>query len=306
MKKTLVMTVALLTAAGPAFAAGTVQSQEQGRAAIADYLAQSRQEREDHQRSRGDGDARRDRSVERQNGGNRGGQQAGGERGGQQAGGGDRGGRDRGGQQGGGGDRGGRDRGGQQGGGWDRGGQQQGGGDRGGRDRGGQQGGGWDRGGQQQGGGDRGSWGRGDRDGGGWERRDRNRPDWRQRRDRDRDQYRGSWNRDYWRNDFNRRNHDNWWRNNTWFRGYSGLRMNFYFAPGYGYYSVPRQYYGRSYRIGDYLPSVFWRYRANSWSWYGLPAPPPGCAWVYVDNNIYLIDLFDGYIIDVAYQVWRW
>ena len=84
------------------------------------------------------------------------------------------------------------------------------------------------------------------------------------------------------------------------------MRVNFYFAPGYGYYNVPRQYYGRSYRIGDYLPNVFWRYRVHDWAWYGLPAPPPGCAWVYVDNNIYLVDLFDGYIIDSANQVWRW
>ena len=60
------------------------------------------------------------------------------------------------------------------------------------------------------------------------------------------------------------------------------------------------------YRVGDYLPNVFWRYRVHDWAWYGLPAPPPGCAWVYVDNNIYLVDLFDGYIIDTAYQVWRW
>jgi Ni/Co efflux regulator RcnB len=82
--------------------------------------------------------------------------------------------------------------------------------------------------------------------------------------------------------------------------------VNFYFAPGYGYYSVPRQYYGRSYQIGDYLPNVFWRYRVHDWAWYGLPAPPPGCAWVYVDNSIFLVDLFDGYIIDTAYQVWRW
>lgn len=82
--------------------------------------------------------------------------------------------------------------------------------------------------------------------------------------------------------------------------------MNFYFAPGYGYYSVPSQYYRREYRVGDYLPNVFWRYVVHDWSWYGLPAPPYGCAWVYVDNNILLIDLYDGYVIDAASRVWIW
>jgi Ni/Co efflux regulator RcnB len=287
MKKTLVMTVALLTATGPAFAAGSVQAQERPNSVIetiAEAAARGQAAQDGSRRDRGDRGGRR-------GGGQQGG---GGDRGGQQGGGGDRGGR--GGQQGGG-DRGGWDRGGQQGGG-DRGGRggQQGGGDRGG----------WDRGGQQGGGG-RGDWNRGGNGQyGGWDRRDRSRPEWRRDRDRDRDHYRGSWNHDHWRNSFNRRHTGSWWRNNNWFRGYSGLRVNFYFAPGYGYYSVPRQYYGRSYQIGDYLPNVFWRYRVHDWAWYGLPAPPSGCAWVYVDNSIFLVDLFDGYIIDTAYQVWRW
>lgn len=84
------------------------------------------------------------------------------------------------------------------------------------------------------------------------------------------------------------------------------MRIGFYFAPGYGYYSVPRSYWGQRWRPGDYLPSVFWRYRLDDWRTYGLGYPPVGTRWVLVDNHIYLIDEFDGYVIDVVYDAWSW
>ena len=46
----------------------------------------------------------------------------------------------------------------------------------------------------------------------------------------------------------------NWWRGNDAFRNYSGVRLNFFFAPGFGYYSVPLQYRRHSWHEGDYLP----------------------------------------------------
>ena len=58
--------------------------------------------------------------------------------------------------------------------------------------------------------------------------------------------------------------------------------------------------------VGDYLPSIFWRYQLNDWRTYGLGYPPEGTRWVLVDNQIYLIDEYDGYIIDVIYDAWRW
>ena len=138
----------------------------------------------------------------------------------------------------------------------------------------------------------------GDRDGrGGWGRGDR---------DRDRDEFRRRWDRDHWRRDWNRRNGNDWWRRHSWFRDYSGFRLNFYFAPGYGYYSVPRQYWNRQWREGEYLPTYFWRYVVTDYAWYGLPYPPYGCQWVYVNNDILLIDTRDGYILEVVYRVWNW
>ena len=84
------------------------------------------------------------------------------------------------------------------------------------------------------------------------------------------------------------------------------MRIGFYFAPGYGYYNVPRNYWGQRWHTGEYLPSIFWRYSLDDWRTYGLGYPPAGTRWVLVDNHIYLIDEIDGYIIDVIYDAWSW
>ncbi len=123
---------------------------------------------------------------------------------------------------------------------------------------------------------------------------------------RDYREFRQRFNSDQWRRDWNRRHSADWWRNDRRFRGYSGLRVGFYFAPGYGYYQVPRSYWGQRYYEGQYLPSIFWRYQLNDWRTFGLGYPPEGTRWVLVDNHIYLIDEYDGYIVDVIYDAWRW
>lgn len=119
-------------------------------------------------------------------------------------------------------------------------------------------------------------------------------------------EFRQRFNSEQWRRNWNRTNRADWWRSDRRFRGYTGLRIGFYFAPGYGYYQVPRNYWGQRYHVGQYLPSIFWRYQLNDWRTYGLGYPPPGTQWVLVDNHIYLIDQYDGYIIDVIFDAWRW
>ena len=133
-----------------------------------------------------------------------------------------------------------------------------------------------------------------------------NRPGWNGNRDRDYREFHNRWNRDQWRRDWDRRHRSDWWRHDQRFRGWSGVRIGFYFAPGYGYYSVPRSYWNRQYYVGQYLPDIFWRYQVNDWRTYGLGYPPPGTRWVYVDNSIYLIDDYDGYIIEVVRDAWNW
>lgn len=115
-----------------------------------------------------------------------------------------------------------------------------------------------------------------------------------------------NWNRDNWRRDWDRGRRPDWWRHDNRFRGWSGIRVGFYFAPGYGYYSVPRSYWNRQWYVGQFLPDIFWRYRVNDYRTYGLGYPPPGTRWVYVDNSIYLIDEYDGYIVEVIRDAWRW
>ncbi|MFN3930912.1 MAG: RcnB family protein [Brevundimonas sp.] len=123
---------------------------------------------------------------------------------------------------------------------------------------------------------------------------------------RDYREFRQRFNADVWRRDWNRRHGHDWWRSDRRFRGYSGVRIGFYFAPGHGYYSVPRSHWGQRYHAGQYLPSIFWRYSLDDWRTYGLGYPPEGARWVLVDNHIYLIDRYDGYIIDAVYDAWRW
>jgi len=117
-----------------------------------------------------------------------------------------------------------------------------------------------------------------------------------------RNQWQGSnqdWNRStVWQRD------RNWWRGNDAFRNYSGVRLNFFFAPGYGYYNVPRQYRQRSWHEGDYLPRYFMRYVVNDYRSYGLPRPPYNCRWIWVNNSILLVDRSDRYILDEVSDIW--
>ncbi len=96
----------------------------------------------------------------------------------------------------------------------------------------------------------------------------------------------------------------NWWRGNEAFANYTGVRVNFFYAPGFGYYSVPREYRGSIWNAGAYLPSFFLRYVVSDYRDYGLPPPPYGCSWIWVNTNVLLVDLSDGYILDEIDNVW--
>ena len=99
--------------------------------------------------------------------------------------------------------------------------------------------------------------------------------------------------------------HDHyWWRGNPAFREYGGPRSGFFFAPGYGYYAVPQIYWGRHWGVGALLPLFFLSYAAADFAAYGLPPPPPGAEWVWVNNSILLVDISDGYVLDEMTNVW--
>jgi Ni/Co efflux regulator RcnB len=96
----------------------------------------------------------------------------------------------------------------------------------------------------------------------------------------------------------------NWWRDERAFRRFNGVRAGFFFIPAYGYEAAPRAYAGRRWSVGDLLPSWFWRYPVKHATRYGLPHAPQGCVWVWVNNDVALIDRRDGYIIELVRNVW--
>ncbi|WP_240454797.1 RcnB family protein, partial [Caulobacter sp. 17J65-9] len=134
---------------------------------------------------------------------------------------------------------------------------------------------------------------RGDRDGR-WDGRDH-------RDDRD-----GRWNDDRGggREWHYSRSNRNWWRGNPRFRDYSGARSGFWFAPGYGYLSYPQGYSRHSWRRGEYLPRYYFRYRVYDPYMYGARPAPPGYVWVHCDNDLVLISLATGLILDVLFDLY--
>jgi Ni/Co efflux regulator RcnB len=100
------------------------------------------------------------------------------------------------------------------------------------------------------------------------------------------------------------RSNRDWWRSRPEFHGYQGPRAGFWFAPGFGYLTLPGAYRGHHWGVGEYIPALFWEYRVANWAAYSLDPPPYGCAWIWIDGGVALIDLSDGYVMDVEYDVY--
>jgi Ni/Co efflux regulator RcnB len=122
----------------------------------------------------------------------------------------------------------------------------------------------------------------------------------------DRDQYSQQWRQGHqgWDRSTLWRRSPDWWRHDSGFRLFFGPRIGFFFFPEYGYVSAPAQYRQHYWRAGEYLPSWFWRYTVRDYRHYGLPRPPDGCSWVWLDGDVALIDRSDGYIIDIVRNRW--
>jgi Ni/Co efflux regulator RcnB len=91
-----------------------------------------------------------------------------------------------------------------------------------------------------------------------------------------------------------------WWRGRSDFRGYYGRREGFWFAPGYGYYEVDPRWWGFDWVVGSIVPYDLQEYAVSDYWNYGLPAPPYGCEWIFLGDQIVLIDLGSGAILEVA------
>lgn len=100
------------------------------------------------------------------------------------------------------------------------------------------------------------------------------------------------------------RNQRDWWRGRDEFRGYNGRRSSYFFAPGYGYYRPDPRYYNHRWARGSYLPRSYRNYYVQDPYFYDLRPAPYGYRWVYVDNDLVLVSVATGLILDVLLDVY--
>lgn len=125
------------------------------------------------------------------------------------------------------------------------------------------------------------------------DRRDNRRDFGHDRRDRRHDRRDYRHDRRDWRHD--RRA----WRRD-WSHGWSGSRYrahNRYYHPRG--YSLSRWHVGLLLPSAYYAPNYYIDYRP-----YGLSAPPLGCQWIRVGNDVLLVDTYTGEVLDVLSSFW--
>jgi Ni/Co efflux regulator RcnB len=98
---------------------------------------------------------------------------------------------------------------------------------------------------------------------------------------------------------FDRNNH-NWWRGRSEFNGYNGRRAGFWYAPGYGYRQIDRRWANYRWARGGIVPVGYRNFYVQDPGFYGLRTAPYGTRWVYVDNNLALMAVSTGLIVDLV------
>lgn len=129
-----------------------------------------------------------------------------------------------------------------------------------------------------------------------WRDRDGDRDRWDRNRDRDRD---GRWDGRRGRHDWNR----DWRRDRRydWQRWRWSNRNLFHIGP---YYSPYRGYGYSRFSIGVFLDPGFYANRywiGDPWQ-YRLPPAEPGTQWVRYYNDVLLVDIYTGEVLDVIYD----
>lgn len=96
------------------------------------------------------------------------------------------------------------------------------------------------------------------------------------------------------------RSNKTWWQGRADFNGYNGRRDGYWYAPGYGYRQVDRRWAGRRWSRGSVVPYGYRNYYVQDPYFYNLRPARYGQRWVYVDNNLVLMAVATGLIIDVV------
>ncbi|WP_375286434.1 RcnB family protein [Sphingomonas sp.] len=85
---------------------------------------------------------------------------------------------------------------------------------------------------------------------------------------------------------------------------YRGARPGYHYAPGYGYYTVPPAYYGRTWAVGAVVPVGLRRYYVPVPAVYGLPPAPIGYNWIFAGNRVVLVVGHTGVVVRVGPVFW--
>lgn len=86
--------------------------------------------------------------------------------------------------------------------------------------------------------------------------------------------------------------------------GYVGVRRGYFFAPGYGYYPVPRTYWGVRWNVGVVVPVPLRRYYVVEPAVYGLAVAPRGYLWIHLDSRAALVSVDTGVIVRISPPLW--
>ncbi len=95
------------------------------------------------------------------------------------------------------------------------------------------------------------------------------------------------------------RRNPQWWRGRSEFRDYAGPRQGFWYTPGRGYYRPDPRWYGYRWAVGGFVPYQYRTYYVSNPVFYGLPVAPYGLRYIYLNNQIALIDVRNGRIVSL-------
>jgi Ni/Co efflux regulator RcnB len=91
-----------------------------------------------------------------------------------------------------------------------------------------------------------------------------------------------------------------WWNGRRGFEGYEGRRDGYWYAPGRGYYRPGPYAYGYGWSVGAYVPFALQSYYVEDPYDYGVEPAPYGYRWIFLDDELVLIDLRTGLIVETA------
>ncbi|HEY3811984.1 MAG TPA: RcnB family protein [Caulobacteraceae bacterium] len=95
-----------------------------------------------------------------------------------------------------------------------------------------------------------------------------------------------------------------WWKGRSGFKDYDGHHHHHHrFIPDIGYVDESTDCRFDTIEVGVLAPPCATAYGLTDWSSYGLPRPPAGCKWVWLDGSIALVQESDGYVIQILRNV---